>query len=288
MIVSVFGDESHDETKQRVFALSGVLGPEYAWDGAVGEWLKCTKGTVFHAADAEHQGQHGLYKDLTQVIAKSELGGFTAALDLVSFHEFFPDPVVDAGYFKCFTDILWMVASNVEKYNSQCPPQSRATLQFTFDHRKQTEGNAGALYAMLSTLPEWDNTSIFNSKIAFDCRDNPRIQIADLVAREAMKELDRKITNVPPRRRASCDALLSTGRFVFVERDREYCENWRQQMNTLMAENGMSQEGFRRWLKENRRVQNGVYPDNAGTRLEYMVWLEGKPGLPPIFKKRAE
>ena len=51
MVLSVFGDESADETKQRVFAMSGVFGLESEWLRAESAWTALTKGEVFHAAD---------------------------------------------------------------------------------------------------------------------------------------------------------------------------------------------------------------------------------------------
>ena len=57
MILSVFGDESADETKQRVFAISGVFGLESEWLRAEAAWTALTNGEVFHAADWEYAGR---------------------------------------------------------------------------------------------------------------------------------------------------------------------------------------------------------------------------------------
>jgi hypothetical protein len=38
MVLTVFGDESYDATKSRVFTVSGVLGTDDDWLEAEGEW----------------------------------------------------------------------------------------------------------------------------------------------------------------------------------------------------------------------------------------------------------
>src|SRR4051812_40535383 len=48
-MLHLFGDESADETKQRVYALSGLLGTE--WKLAEEAWLARTGGKVFHATE---------------------------------------------------------------------------------------------------------------------------------------------------------------------------------------------------------------------------------------------
>ena len=42
--LKVFGDESADETKSRVFAVAGVIGNEDEWQLAMREWLRRTRG----------------------------------------------------------------------------------------------------------------------------------------------------------------------------------------------------------------------------------------------------
>lgn len=81
--------------------------------------------------------------------------------------------------------------------------------------------------------------------------------MADLLAREAMKEMDRKITNSPRPQRRSFQALEATDKFRFIERDREYCKLWHGMMDELMSQNGMSHEGFLKWLSDSGRVRDG-------------------------------
>lgn len=287
MILSVRGDESADETAQHAFAISAVFGAAADWNSAEKSWTEITKGEEFHASDWERAKRHDEYKALSQCLVKSDLGGISVALDLCAFYSIFGEQVRDVAYYKCFSDIISVMGKRTEVLNIENPADP-ITLEYIFDHRKQSEGNAGAIYNFIANLPEWDDAAMFQEKVSFQGRTNPQLQIADLVAHEAMKELDRKITGVPPQRRKPCQALLDTKRFQFGERDRAYCESWRNQMETVMKENGMSADGFKQWLEKNRRVQNGIYPDNMGTRLEYFIWLESKSGLRPIFKKHDD
>jgi hypothetical protein len=39
-MLSIFGDASHDETKQRVFAIAGVMGTEAPWDKITAKGLE--------------------------------------------------------------------------------------------------------------------------------------------------------------------------------------------------------------------------------------------------------
>jgi hypothetical protein len=173
MIVSVFGDESHDETKQRVFAVSGVFGTEAEWETVITPWLEYTKGEEVHVADWEHKGRKNDIKALTQILAKSDVAAFAVSLDLCSFREHLGEAMNEMGYFKCLTDILRIMMTETENYNPRGPSQPITGLEFTFDHRKPTEGNAGTLYQLMATLREWDDAEVFSSKISFDTRSNP-------------------------------------------------------------------------------------------------------------------
>src|SRR5690348_11631252 len=128
MILRVFGDESADQTKQRVFAVSGIVGNDYEWRVAVQAWVNRTGGRVFHAAECEakhvngsdrtkHRGNLDLYKDLTQILAKSPLSGIGVALDLRAHRDFFGESLNDLGYYKCLSDVLEQLTLLAQKFN---------------------------------------------------------------------------------------------------------------------------------------------------------------------------
>src|SRR5712692_10503716 len=99
-MLSVFGDESADETKQRVFAVAGVIGREEQWEQLEARWIARTGSFPFHAKDCEsdqgdykgidHQQNQDLYKDLAQLLAASGLGGWGFAIDLLAQRQVFP------------------------------------------------------------------------------------------------------------------------------------------------------------------------------------------------------
>src|SRR5207247_8214120 len=129
------------------------FGTAEEWRSIEKTWLWRTGRKEFHAADAEHNGEHELIRDLTQILANTDVAGITAALDLAAHREFFPDVLPDSGYYKCLSDVLTTLALIVHDWNAK-KELDPLKLEFTFDHRKQSNGNAGALYSMLINLPE--------------------------------------------------------------------------------------------------------------------------------------
>jgi hypothetical protein len=279
VVLSVFGDESADETKQRVFAVSGIVGTESEWKLAEQAWVDRTGGKVFHAADCEYEKQFDLYKDLTQILAKGYVAGIGIALDLISLREFLPDILPDAGYYVCFHKVIAAMAQMARDWNERVAANpecgdEQVQLEFTFDHRIESKQNAGRLYSTFINQPEWKNSIILDTKIAFESREKPHIQMADLIAREAMKDLDRQIgPNTFPERKSKI-ALKEKDHFKFVGLDRDYCKLWRDRMSTLEVESGISRKGYARWLSDRGRVQDNRPHDNWSNRALYLAWLD--------------
>jgi len=278
MLLSVFGDESADETKQRVWAVCGLIGNDDEWKAAIEVWASITDGQEFHAAECEREGNHDLYKKLTQCLVNGPLAGISYALNLVAYRDAFGESFPVRGYYKCLKDVVNQTAILARKFNDnvpnlEYPDDEPVTLEFTFDHRIESEGNVGSLYQAFINQPEWENEGIFGTKISFDCRTNPRIQMADLFAREAMKDLDRQITGIPPSPRKSYLALKDSGKFLFEVRDREYCEEWARR-SQIEAERTI--EGYINWLIETGRIQNGRVHDNLTNRCTYFALLDSR------------
>ena len=85
--------------------------------------------------------------------------------------------------------------------------------------------------------PEW--TAHLANKISFEfAKDNPRIQIADLLAREAMKVLDNEIRPCKANKfgELSLLALLKTGRFKIDA----FSVEWFESLMRKMLENSKS------------------------------------------------
>jgi hypothetical protein len=53
ILINAFGDESADETAQRVFAVSCLIGTDKEWDNVKEAWIQRTGGKEFHAAECE-------------------------------------------------------------------------------------------------------------------------------------------------------------------------------------------------------------------------------------------
>jgi hypothetical protein len=243
--------------------MAGLVGRESDWRAAEDEWLRTTGGETFHAADCEHQNRLDLYKDLTQVISRSRLGGRAIALDLTAVREHFPGVLRDIGYYKCFLMVIsWLVDNVAVKMNE--------SIEFTFDKRQESEHNAKILYEVITKKPDWEASRLMAPNLCSATRENPRIQMADLVAREAMKGLYSQIGPTRRARRKSITALYTDGHINFGVIDRTYCADWRAAMDRLQSDEGIGGESLGAWLSENKLT------DNWSNRNRYMAWLDSR------------
>lgn len=106
LMLFAFGDESADETKERVFAVAGVIGSEEQWESLEKKWGARCNGIPFHANDCDsnhgdfkvfsHQQNKDRYRDLTVLLTQSGLGGFGIALDLFAQKLIFPQAPGDS------------------------------------------------------------------------------------------------------------------------------------------------------------------------------------------------
>ena len=286
-MLSVFGDESADETKQRVFAVAALIGSEEAWDALVNKWHERTGGKEFHAAECEteyandpdlekHKQNLLLYADLTQLIVSSGLHGVGVALDLASQRESFPGMAEDFGYYHCFMHVVASLMEEAELLNDESGIRDQVT--FTFDHRQQSEYNSGVLYDWMVNSVEWKHHNLFmDTKISFESRKNQRIQAADLFARETMKYLDNMVA--PKRRpiRRSMEAIIACGdRFRFFLFDRQWEVERRRCADNLeglkrflgLPDPDEARPSYWTWLQANR------LQDNLSNRFRYLVWQD--------------
>ena len=211
------------------------------------------------------------------------MSGVCICFDVQSFRERF-DSLVDIAYYKCFTDLLGFIAPMARDWNRRIlmglgPADPLVQPQFTFD-RRQGEGTITETYDTFMGQPEWRGTEILHQRVSFDTRKNPRIQIADVVAREGMKELDRLITSRSPRPRGAKLALDAAGKFRFVNRDCAYIEHWRSRQAELEQAEGMTRDQYRSWLTQTNRVgHDGAPVDNVRNRMMHMTYLDNKASL---------
>jgi hypothetical protein len=270
ILLSVFGDESHDETAARVFAVAGLFGNDEQWGDLEKNWLTLTSGKVFHATECDtdqgafagipHEENKKLYKGLTQVLCNSKIIGFGSAVDIAGHHEFFPDVPVDMPYYKCFRDVVYRCG----KWTEWAIPQDR--VKFTFDQRIESNYNAGLLYNYMATLPEW--SGYFDDEISFASRKQVGIQAADLYAREVMKHLDNMIGPVQRPTRRSMEALLATKRFGCDLFMREHFEDFRRKFDAVAKNVGVDQGQYVAWLGKYR------VRDSVSSRFRYLIDLK--------------
>jgi hypothetical protein len=206
-VYSVFGDESADEKKQRIFAVAGIIGSEDDWTGVEREWLKVTKGREFHANECQRPQDRKLCEKLVEVLLTSRLMGWGAAMSLVDYSQIFEQPISNLPYYVCFQKVIEMFA----RRTSYLIPQDK--VEFTFDRNLETQYNATVLYDYMLKLPEWEDRELVADRIAFSTRKNPRIQAADLWAREVMKFGDECVLKNQPLKSPFLEALEKTRRF---------------------------------------------------------------------------
>lgn len=252
-----YGDESADESKQRVFALAGIFGSESDWDALKKTWGTRTGGKIFHATDCDtdqgdykhtdHRDNKQLYADLTQIIAASNLLGHAAIVNLAEYNELIAPHLDAEPYYFAFNSVV----IHLGKKAAVCIPRDR--VKFKFDRNHQIEHNAAELYGAIIKRP-YASRELMDDEVAFVSRKDIGVQAADLVAREAMKWLDNRIGPVSRYTRTSTHVLLDSKRIKFRLYGREWFEKLRDGAAMMPEESyaRYSEEGYRQWLSQER------------------------------------
>ena len=268
---TVFGDESHDESRARVFAVAGLFGSDDHWRELEDKWRARTGGKIFHAADCDsdsgefagiaHAENKKLYKDLVTILCGSRILGHGSAVDIAGHNEFFPDVPRDILYYRCFRDVV-VKCSDWAKWAIP-----RGPVKFTFDSRRESNYNAGVLYDYLVNLPEWKTAQDFE-EVSFASRKLVGIQAADLYAREVMKHLDNMIGPVARAPRRSLEALENTNRFGADLFMREYFQDFKRRFEEVSKQCGIDPQRYVDWLNEHK------LGDSISSRHRYMIALD--------------
>ncbi len=253
----VYGDESMDETKRRVCAVAGLIGTEEQWNALEWQWAQRTNGVPFHGNECDsdlgeyacrpHWENKALYRDLTLLLASSGLAGYGQAIDLVAKAKIFPESE-DITYYTAFQRVIFAMK------NFAFHAGDIAAL--TFDMRLESEHNAGFIYRSLREN-ETDYSSHLADKITFEfAKNNVRIQVADLFARETMKGLDNQIGPRLRPIRKSWQALYQTDRFQVDAFSTEWFADLKRKMPEAERLMGMNREMYVGWLRERNRHHN--------------------------------
>ena len=149
-MLRAYGDESMDETKQRVCAVAAVIGTEENWKFLEERWLARNSGTPFHAKDCDvnpgggdyaersHSENRQLYRDLSVMLADSGILGAGVAVDVQAQKDAFPDSTVFV-YYRAFLHVIGFLQSQAEL--------NADIVEITFDARQESDHNAALLYA---------------------------------------------------------------------------------------------------------------------------------------------
>lgn len=254
IVLFVYGDESMDETKQRVCAVAGIIGTDEQWRALEWHWLSRNNGVPFHANDCDsdqgdyksrpHWRNKALYRDLALMLADSGMAGFGQAIDLAAKAKVFPESE-DLSYYTAFQRVI-LAMKNFAKH-------ARDVADLTFDMRLESEHNAGLIYGVLrENEPDW--AAHLASKISFEfAKDNPKIQAADLLAREAMKALDNAVGPQKRPIRKSWKALRETGNFDVDAFSTDWFEDMKRKLPEAEKMLGMNRDSYRQWLRERNR-----------------------------------
>ena len=274
-MLTVYGDESYDEHRQRAFAVAGLIGSDTDWKAIEGAWVARTGGKAFHSATCEsefvndldpqrHKDNLKLYADLAKLLAGSNLMGFGATLDMKGWREALAPAQSDknSAYYKCFSEVV-IYFGRIACLS--IPPEK---VQFIFDRNFETEPTAHELYGLMGQSGSWPHARCLG-KISSATIEDPRIQMADLVAREAMKGLDNDIGPVKRPRRRSLQALLDSKRFRFEEYAPEYSQSLVDSARRMTEDQGPTAEQYQAWLRD-RNVTDTIL-----NRIKFMAKSEG-------------
>jgi hypothetical protein len=120
--------------------------------------------------------------------------------------------------------------------------------KMTFASRIESQFNESEIYAYLQESGLYWRERLA-SKVEFECaRSNPRIQVADLFAREAMKNLDNDLGPVKRATRRSWECLTASGHFHVQNYGEEYFRDLGEKRDTLERVLGIGIEEYGRWL----------------------------------------
>jgi len=262
-----FGDESHDSTKERIFAVAGLLGDERQWASIREKWNARLGGSVFHAADCDsgygdfrgmpENDRHRLHRELTGIVAASGLIGYGHAIDLAGCRAVAPSAMQDfpdMPYYDCFLKTVIKLSD----FAAHFVPRDK--VAFTFDQHRETQYNAGVLYKWMTAYkPE------IAESVRFGSRSEPGIQAADLWARELMKRCDTHLFDDRARARPQWNMLAATKRFQFhFTLGRELART----LDEVPELEGFNHTAFEQWREAQKLT------DNLSNRFRYVASVD--------------
>lgn len=271
LMLIAYGDDSADERQERVFAAGAVVARREEWDDILPTWLKQNPmERPFHAKNCDsdrgdfkgrtHEENKQLYFDNVHLFVKSRrLFGAGVAISVRDYWDLFPFAPEDRfwPYYMCFAGVL---ASICRIAQLSIPPE-RIKVTFDNDPAKKIDSR---IYEFVAKQPGSLAACLDDGMDFRNHRTQAELQVADLIARETMKDLDNRIG--PKRRwpRQSLIELKRSKRFDTVLYDRQKLEEHKAIADKLHA-NPENSSVFRNWLDT-----NGI-KDSVHTRLRFIV-----------------
>lgn len=266
-----YGDESYDAGKTS-YAVAAVLGSEREWEAVQIDWLKVTKGIPFHATDCDsdrgdykpfsHEENKATYRAVCRVVRDSNLVAYAAAFDLNAFVRVFPETVKTSVHFYCVFRVLKEIAEWTRLSLSQ------EQVKVTFDQNENTDHSVSMVYDQMRRSKNWSAASFLAcDEISFaNWRKNPRLQIADLIAHEAMKHMVNVAAGSPRPTRGSL-RILDNAKRVFMDMLQQgFFEGWK---NSISGREPKFFALYEKWL-----ATEGLTVDNMTNRLMFNAWVD--------------
>ncbi len=148
------------------------------------------------------------------------------------------------AYYRAFAAIL----ERVTKLAVVCGDIAKLTFDISPEH----EYNAGLVYQIFRD----DNPDMFehlHPEISFaPAKEWPRLQVADLMAYEAMKALDHTV-GLKKRRRTSWDVLRATERFMTHSYGEDWFRSLKADVPNLERIVKFNKQDYLDWLKRHNR-----------------------------------
>jgi hypothetical protein len=257
-VIYGYGDDGADQKRERVIAVSTIIGYEQWWEQVEADWTVRCGGIPFHATDCEsdtgdyegipHEQNKAMYRDLVGILAASPLGGIGVAIDLTAKKSVFPNSVLQ-DYYRAFQECISR-AANVAEHLGE-------VVELTFDVSTENEYNARILYSFMRDsdvrLARW-----LSPKICFaPWRGSARVQTADLLAYEAWKALDHTVGETK-RTRGSWETLRATRRFETLSYSTDWFRDLKRHIDSGELEKivGFKQQDYTDWLKASGRTHS--------------------------------
>jgi hypothetical protein len=285
-VLIAYGDDSSDSKQKLVFTAAALLGSESDWQAFELEWLKRNGERPFHAtdcdsdrgdfADTSHEDNKLLYSANVRHIARSPLMGAALSISIKDFVELFPTSVGEWPFYLCFSSA---VSAMADFARVSIPPD---TVSITFDQNAARAYNSTVLYDYMMKQAEWRLGGVLHHSIIFaDHRLTVGIQVADLIAREAMKDLENQLKGRTRGRRHSLKELLMAKRIRFRWFDRERLEVLHRRTQEV-PDNSAVNRVYSQW-RESRGLA-----DNIPVRLQFLTAPDVEPFIDDEARKYVE